>query len=113
VRESAEKAIRVMESSIGSLTRSLTPKIPCASCHHNILPQWVLKQAADHGLKVNEPLRRQVAIQSYGFLKDTDRAIQGTAFVDPSMEAAEFLAFGKRDRHRAQCNDSAACPPAG
>jgi ankyrin repeat protein len=80
-----------MESSIGGFTA----KIPCASCHHNIQPQWVLRMAANHGLAINEDQSRQVALRSYSFLKDADSAIQGTHFVDPVMECAEFLAFGK------------------
>src|SRR5262249_8981781 len=56
---------------------------------------WALTQAARHGLPTDAKLRREVTLRSYSFLKEVDRAIQGTYFVDPVMEASEFLAFGK------------------
>jgi hypothetical protein len=91
VRESAAKAVRLMQSSMADFT----PKAPCASCHHNIFPTWVLKDIQRRGVPVNEQQRKEVAIRSFSYLKDVDRAIQGTFYVDPVMENAENLAFGK------------------
>lgn len=90
VRESAAKAVRLMQSSMADFT----PKAPCASCHHNIFPVWVLKEIQKYGVPVDEQQRKEVAVRSFSYLKDADRAIQGTFYVDPVMENAENLAFG-------------------
>jgi hypothetical protein len=89
VRASANKAVQLMEKSMGGLV----PNIPCASCHHNNMPLWALSVAKDHGIQVNADLSRRVAIKTYAFLLDVDRAVQGTTFVDPGIEGGELLAF--------------------
>ena len=89
VRTSANKAVQLMERSIGALA----PNIPCASCHHNNMPLWGLSIAKDHGIQVNAELSHKVAVHTYSFLKDVDRAVQGTTFVDPGIEGGELLAF--------------------
>ena len=89
VRASANKAIQLMEKSMGGLA----PNIPCASCHHNNMPLWALSVAKDHGVQVNADLSRRVTLKTYAFLQDVDRAVQGTTFVDPGIEGGELLAF--------------------
>jgi hypothetical protein len=91
IRGAATKAVALMEKSIAALT----PNVPCASCHHNMIPMWTLSIARDHGVPVNADLFKSVAVRSYSFLNDVDRAIQGTQFVDPALEGAELLAFAK------------------
>src|SRR3954466_10063148 len=82
VRKSTTKAVKLMERSVGALA----PNIPCASCHHNNMPLWAFSIARDHGIAIDEDLNRRVALKTYAFLKDIDRAVQGNFFVDPSLE---------------------------
>ena len=83
MRSSATKAVRLMERSVGAFA----PNIPCASCHHNNFPLWAFSVAREHGIAVDAELNRRVAIKTYSFLKDVDRAVQGNFFVDPSLGA--------------------------
>ncbi len=91
VRAAAAKAAGLMEKSMAALT----PNVPCASCHHNMIPLWALSVARDHGVPVNRELFRNVALRTYSYLNDVDRAAQGTQYVDPALEGAEQLAFAK------------------
>jgi len=89
LQSAANKAVALMEKSMAALT----PNVPCASCHHNMIPLWALSVARDHGVTVNAKLYKQVAVRTYSYLNDVDRAIQGTQYVDPALEGAEQLAF--------------------
>jgi hypothetical protein len=91
IRQSANKAVGMLEKSMAILT----PKVPCASCHHNMMPIWAMSMARQRGVEIDAALERKVAAQTYAFLADYDRAIQGTRFVDPTVEGAQLLAFGK------------------
>jgi len=91
IRTSATKAAKLMERSVGAFA----PNIPCASCHHNNMPLWAFSVARDHGIPVNAELSRKVAIKTYGFLKDVDHAVQGSFFVDPSLEGGQLFAIAE------------------
>ncbi|BDC52841.1 hypothetical protein F183_A51560 [Bryobacterales bacterium F-183] len=73
----------------------MAPNVPCASCHHHILPLWAFSVARQHGVAVNEELYRKVAVKTYAFLQEEDRAIQGTRFVDPAVEGGSLLGLAK------------------
>jgi ankyrin repeat protein len=75
-------------------TAQFNPKVPCVSCHHGMMPLWTLGIARDHGIQVNETLRRTSAVRSYALLRDVDSAIQGTHVVDATIDLGELLAFG-------------------
>lgn len=91
IRESANKAVQRMENSMAYLT----PKVPCASCHHGMLPLWTLGIARDHGVTVNETLRQNLAVRTYSSLRNVDAAIQGTHVVDATVDVSEALAFAR------------------
>lgn len=91
VRSAAAKAVALMEKSMGALT----PNVPCASCHHNMMPLMALTTAKNHGVAVNDELFRKVVWKTYSYLNDVDRAIQGSQYVDPTLEGAEQLAFAR------------------
>jgi N-acyl-D-amino-acid deacylase len=91
IRQSANKAAAIMQKSMAATVLN----VPCASCHHNTMPLWTMAMARQRGVKIDATLERQVAARTYSFLADVDRAIQGSRFVDPTLEGAQLLAFGK------------------
>ncbi len=90
IRESANKAVRLMESSMTQVSEHA----PCVSCHHGMLPLWTLRVARDHGVAVNDVIQKRVAVKSFSGLLNVDAAIQGTHVVDENLDVSELLAFG-------------------
>ncbi|MBS1832603.1 MAG: hypothetical protein JST65_07820 [Acidobacteria bacterium] len=80
-----------MEKSIATMS----PNVPCASCHHNMMPLWAFATARQHGVAIREELYRKVAVRTYSFFQEEDRAIQGTRFVDPPVEGALQLGLAR------------------
>lgn len=91
IRAAAAKAVAAMEKSIAQVA----PNVPCASCHHNMMPLWAFATARQHGVSINEDLYRKVAVRTYSYFNEEDRAIQGTRFVDPPVEGALQLGLAR------------------
>lgn len=91
INSAAAKAVAAMEKSIATMS----PNVPCASCHHNMMPLWAFATARQHGVAIHEDLYRKVAVRTYSFFQEEDRAIQGTRFVDPPVEGALQLGLAR------------------
>lgn len=87
--QAATKAVALIEKTMDAIV----PNVPCASCHHHMLPVWAFAHLRHHGVPIHEAKWSAAVRNTYGFLTDVDRAITGTRFVDPALEGAELLAF--------------------
>jgi ankyrin repeat protein len=78
VRQAATKAIALLQN-VGK-----NWSLPCASCHHQILPLMTFKRAREHGIAVNEELAAQSLRQTVSYL-NLDHAVQGSHEIDPPI----------------------------
>jgi ankyrin repeat protein len=57
-------------------------KQTCTSCHHQLLPEIMLKLARERGVPVNETIAREMTKASFARLSDLDMAVQGYDYID-------------------------------
>jgi ankyrin repeat protein len=57
-------------------------KQTCTSCHHQLLPEIMLKLARERDVPVNETIAREMTKAAFARLNDLDMAVQGYDYID-------------------------------
>ena len=57
-------------------------KQTCTSCHHQLLPEIMLKLARERDVPINETIASEMTKAAFARLNDLDMAVQGYDYID-------------------------------
>ena len=88
LRAASAKAIKLIQQSQAVWSKKET----CASCHHQLLPEILLKLARQRAVPLDEKVARDTTANTFAYLKDIDLAVQYYDYIDVFFDGWLLLA---------------------
>jgi len=88
IRAASESAVKLIQRSQAVWYQ----KQGCASCHHQLIPEFTLKLARERGITFDAAFARRHSSTAFAGLKDLDECVQGAYFIDVYFDAITLVA---------------------
>lgn len=88
IRAASESAVKLIQRSQSVWYQ----KQGCASCHHQLIPEFTLKVARERGITFDTTFARRHSSTAFAGLKDLDECVQGAYFIDVYFDAITLVA---------------------
>lgn len=88
IRAASESAVKLIQRSQSVWYQ----KQGCASCHHQLIPEFTLKLARERGITFDTTFARRHSSTAFAGFKDLDECVQGAYFIDVYFDAITLVA---------------------